>query len=168
MIRLIILISTSIPTMESHGHVRNYIVAKIFFDTNILVYTVDKKDQEKTIQSRRILKVVTQDHSPVISTQVLQEFYNALTSKLKIDNIVAKNLVHNYNNMEIITIDLLVIEQAIDISVLFQLSFWDSLILAAAEHAHCTYLISEDLNHGQRIRGIEILNPFKEQHAVFT
>lgn len=135
-------------------------MAKVFFDTNILVYTVDKKDEVKTQKSRELIKLITQDHAPVISTQVLQEFYNASTSKLKIDKIIVKNLVHNFKNMEIVTIDLLIIEQAIDISILFQLSFWDSLIIAAAEQANCTYLISEDLNNGQRIRGIEIVNPF--------
>ncbi|GAB6091092.1 PIN domain-containing protein [Spirochaeta dissipatitropha] len=142
-------------------------MAKVFFDTNILVYTVDKKDIEKTHKSRELIKNVTQEHAPVISTQVLQEFYNASTSKLGIDKIIVKNLVHNYRNMEIVTIDLLIIEQAIDISILFQLSFWDSLILAAAEQANCTYIISEDLNNGQRIRGIEIVNPFKGDTSLF-
>jgi predicted nucleic acid-binding protein len=64
--------------------------------------------------------------------------------------------------MEIVLIDLSIIEQAIDISVIFQLSFWDSLIVAAAEKANCEYLITEDLNNNQKIRGIRIINPFKE------
>lgn len=142
-------------------------MAKVFFDTNILVYTVDKKDREKTQTSRDIMRSVTQDHSPVLSTQIVQEFYNATTSKLKIDKIVAKNLVHNFRNMEIVVIDLIMIEQAIDISILFQLSFWDSLVVAAAEQANCSYLISEDLNSGQRIRGIEIVNPFEKEDIFF-
>jgi predicted nucleic acid-binding protein len=143
-------------------------VAKIFFDTNILVYTVDKKDLFKTNKSREMVKLIVQNHSPVISTQVLQEFYSASTTKLKLDKIVIKNLIHSYRNMEIVTVDLLIIEQAIDISILFQLSFWDSLIVAAAEQANCSYLISEDLNNGQKIRGIEIVNPFKEDIISFT
>ena len=142
-------------------------MAKVFFDTNILVYTVDKKDPEKTRVSRETIKSVTQNHSSVISTQILQEFYNAATSKLKIDKIAAKNIVHNFRNMEIVTIDLILIEQAIDVSVLFQLSFWDSLVIAAAEQANCSYLVSEDLNNGQRIRGMEIINPFKKR-AYFS
>ena len=153
--------------MALPGRERNSIVAKVFFDTNILVYTVDKKDREKTRVSRETIKSVTQNHSPVISTQILQEFYNAATSKLKIDKIAAKNIVHNFRNMEIVTIDLILIEQAIDVSVLFQLSFWDSLVIAAAEQANCSYLVSEDLNSGQRIRGMEIINPFKKR-AYFS
>lgn len=142
-------------------------MAKIFIDTNILIYTVDKKDQEKFELSRKMVKVISSDHSPVISTQVLQEFYNASTSKLKLEKIFIKNLVHSYQNMEIVTVNPQIIEQAIDISIIFQLSFWDSLIVAAAEQAKCVYLISEDLNSGQTIRGIKIVNPFGDEGKRF-
>lgn len=142
-------------------------MAKIFFDTNILIYTVDKKDQEKFEVSRSIIKSISSDHSPVISTQVIQEFYSASTVKLKLEKIFIKNIVHSYQNMEIVTIDLQIIDQAIDISIIFQLSFWDSLIVAAAEQAKCEYLISEDLNNGQSIRGIKIINPFKNEGKRF-
>ena len=64
--------------------------------------------------------------------------------------------------MELIKIDLELIEQAIDISVLSQISFWDSLVIAAAEKANCEYVVSEDLNTGQLYRGVKLLNPFTE------
>ena len=54
------------------------------------------------------------------------------------------------------------IEQAIDISVISQLSFWDSLIVAAAEKAKCKFIISEDLNPEQTYRGVMVIDPFKE------
>ena len=146
---------------ELLGSGKNFTVAKVFIDTNILIYTIDKKDMEKHDESRRLVKRVSSDHVPVVSTQVLQEFYNGLTSKLKIDKIVAKNILHSYRNIEIVSPDLSLIEQAVDISVLFQLSFWDSLIVAAAEQANCSILITEDLNDGQKIRGIKVVNPFK-------
>jgi len=142
-------------------------VAKIFIDTNILIYTVDQKDQEKFKLSRKIVKLVSSDHSSVISTQVLQEFYNASTAKLKLEKIFIKNLVHSFQNMEIVTIDPQIIEQAIDISIIFQLSFWDSLIVAAAEQARCIFLLSEDLNSGQTLRGIKIVNPFSDEGKRF-
>jgi len=135
-------------------------VAKVFFDTNILVYTVDKKDVAKHEESRRLVRSISSDHLPVISTQVLQEFYSAITSKLRVDPIVAKNVLHSYRNMEIVTADLGLIEQAVDISVLFQLSFWDSLIVAAAEQANCSLILTEDLQDGQKIRGMKVVNPF--------
>ena len=137
------------------------IVAKFFIDSNILVYTLDKKVEEKNRISRDVLRYLTLEHTTVLSTQVLQEFYSATTSKLKIDKILVKNLVHSYSNLEIVTVQFPTIEQAIDISIVYQLSFWDSLIIAAAEHARCDFLVSEDLNNGQTVRGIQVINPFK-------
>ena len=134
---------------------------KIFLDTNILVYTVDRNDKKKLSQARKLLENVIANDKPVISTQVLQEFYSATTTKLKLDKIIAKNIIHNFRNMEIVQVDLGIIEQGIDISLLSQISFWDSLIIAAAEQANCNMIYSEDLNDTQTIRGIKIVNPFK-------
>jgi predicted nucleic acid-binding protein len=64
--------------------------------------------------------------------------------------------------MEIVQVDLDIIEQGIDISILSQISFWDGLIIAAAEFANCVTILSEDLNDGQIIRGVKIINPFKQ------
>jgi len=135
-------------------------VSKIFIDTNILVYTLDQKNIEKRDTARKIVKKVVESHQPVISTQVIKEFYVVASNKLKADPIVVKNIIHNFHNMEIVNNDLDLIEQAIDISILSQLSFWDSLIIAAAEKANCEYVLSEDLNSGQNYRGIKLLNPF--------
>lgn len=143
-----------------NGKGKNYIVPKIFIDTNILVYTVDKYSEKKQMLAREIMKTVVEEEIPVISTQVLQEFYSATTSKLKLDKIIAKNIMHNFHHIEIVQIDLNLIEQGIDISILSQISFWDGLIIAAAEHANCSIIYSEDLNNGQIIRGIKIINPF--------
>jgi len=135
-------------------------VSKIFIDTNILVYTLDQKNVEKRDMARKIVKKVVESNQPVISTQVIKEFYVVASNKLKADPIVVKNIIHNFHNMEIVNNDLDLIEQAIDISILSQLSFWDSLIIAAAEKANCEYVLSEDLNSGQNYRGVKLLNPF--------
>ena len=135
-------------------------MSKIFIDTNILVYTLDQKNIEKRDKARNIVKKVVESHQPVISTQVIKEFYVVASTKLKADSIVVKNIIHNLHNLEIVNNDLDLIEQAIDISILSQLSFWDSLIIAAAEKANCEYVLSEDLNSGQNYRGIKLLNPF--------
>jgi len=138
-------------------------VSKIFIDTNILVYTLDQKNIEKRDLARKIVKKVVESHQPVISTQVIKEFYVVASNKLKADPIVVKNIIHNFHNMEIVNNDLDLIEQAIDISILSQLSFWDSLIIAAAEKANCEYVLSEDFNFGQNYRGIKVLNPFMSE-----
>jgi len=135
-------------------------VSKIFIDTNIFIYTLDQKDEKKLDLARKIVKKVVESHQPVISTQVVKEFYVVASNKLKADPIVVKNIIHNFHNMEIVNNDLELIEQAIDISILSQLSFWDSLVIAAAEKANCEYVLSEDLNSGQSYRGVKVLNPF--------
>ena len=146
---------------NKNGKEKISIVSKIFLDTNILVYTLDRNDKKKLFRARKILENAIANDKPVISTQVLQEFYSATTTKLKLDKIIAKNIIHNFRNMEIVQVDLGIIEQGIDISLLSQISFWDSLIIAAAEQANCSMIYSEDLNDTQTIRGIKIVNPFK-------
>jgi predicted nucleic acid-binding protein len=136
-------------------------VAKIFIDTNILVYSLDNSNRKKKTKAREILTKLTLKDTPVISTQVLQEVYYTLTGKIKINKAVAKNIIQNYRNMEVLVNTGDTIEEAIDISVSFKLSFWDALIIAAAEAANCSFVYSEDLNDGQTIRRVRIINPFK-------
>ena len=93
-----------------NGQGKNYIVSKIFIDTNILVYTLDAKDSYKQAKARKIMEKVVNLHQPVISTQVLKELYVVATTKLKADRIIVKNIIHNFCNMEIIQNDLELIE----------------------------------------------------------
>lgn len=137
-------------------------MSKVFIDTNILVYALDKNDERKRTTARAILGESLDEHQLVISTQVLKEFYVVATSKLRADPIVVKGIIHSFGNMEIVNNDLELVEQAIDISVVNRISFWDSLIVAAAEKARCEYIMSEDLNAGQSYRGIVVVNPFKD------
>lgn len=136
-------------------------MSKIFIDTNILVYSIDQKDPKKKNKARAILTRLTEAHQPVISTQVIKEFYVVSTTKLKADSFIVKNIIHNFRNFEIVNNDLELIEQAVDISTLTKLSFWDALIVAAAEKANCEYIFSEDFNPGQVYRGVLLVNPFE-------
>ena len=86
------------------------------------------------------------------------------TKKLNIEPLTEKSMVHAFRNLEVVTIAPSMIEEAIDISILNKLSFWDALIIAAAENARCSTLLSEDLNHGQIIRGVIVINPFLDRH----
>jgi predicted nucleic acid-binding protein len=138
-------------------------VSKIFIDTNIFVYSIDQKEALKKDRAREILKKVIDSHQAVISTQVVKEFYVVATTKLKADQFIVKNIIHNFRNMEVVNNDIELIEQAIDISVISQLSFWDSLIIAAAEKANCEYVFSEDLNAGQTYRGVMVVDPFARE-----
>ncbi len=147
------------PQVEKSGLGMSCIVSKIFIDTNILVYSLDKNDPTKQNRAREILKILIDKHQPVISTQVINEFYVIATKKLQADQIIVKNIIHNFRNMEVVNSDLQLTEEAIDISVISQLSFWDSLVIAAAEKANCEFIFSEDLNAGQNYRGVLLINP---------
>ena len=72
-------------------------MSKIFIDTNILVYTLDQKNIEKRDMARKIVKKVVESHQPVISTQVIKEFYVVASNKLKDDPIIVKNIIHNFH-----------------------------------------------------------------------
>ena len=134
-------------------------MSKIFIDTNIFVYTLDKEEPQKRKQARKTLKRLVEGHNPVVSTQVIQEFYVVASTKLKADRALVKTMIHNFRNMEVVNNDLGLIEQAIDISLTLQLSFWDSLIIAAAEKANCEFVLSEDMSSGGVYRGVTVVNP---------
>lgn len=136
-------------------------MSKIFFDTNILLYANDSSSKKKQLKVQQVLLASANKHRGVISTQVLQEYYVTETKKFKRDPLLVKDMLKVWQQFEVITINPELIEEAVDISLLYKFSFWDSLIIAAALFAHCTELFTEDLHTGQVIRGLEIVNPFK-------
>jgi len=74
----------------------------------------------------------------------------------------AKHSMTGFEQLEVVVNNTELIREAIDITVLNRISFWDALILAAAASARCSYLLSEDMQDGTAIRGIRIVNPFGE------
>lgn len=137
--------------------------SKTFIDTNILVYSIDGNDLKKQTRAREVLLDVQSGGKGVISTQVLQEFFVSATKKLKIEPLVAKDMIQTFSSLELVMIDLGLIKEAIDCSILNKISFWDSLILVSAEKAQCNTLMTEDLNDGQIIRGVRIQNPLMHE-----
>ncbi|MDR2673215.1 MAG: PIN domain-containing protein [Coriobacteriales bacterium] len=133
---------------------------KVFIDTNVLVYSLDSYDPARRSAARKLLVRLRDEHVPVISTQVLQEFYYTATRKLGITAVRAKELVKAFTQFETVSVEPHTIMEAIDISVENQISFWDALIIAAAVQANCREVYTEDLNDGQTIRGIHVRSPF--------
>jgi predicted nucleic acid-binding protein len=133
---------------------------KVFFDTNVLVYAQDLDAPHKRERSRQLMAEVAAVGCGVISTQVLQEYYVTATRKLGVAPLAAKSVVQSFRMFEIVQLSPDLIEQAIDRSVLSQLSFWDALIVAASAASGCTTIYSEDLNAGQAIGGVRVVNPF--------
>lgn len=134
--------------------------ARSFFDTNVLVYTDDARFPEKLNRATDLFGQALRAGSGVASTQVLQEYFATVTRKLGVPAEVARGKVEIIAGLDIVQVDLPVILGAIDLHRLRQLSFWDALIIQSAMDARCAQLYTEDLQHGERINGLEIVNPF--------
>jgi predicted nucleic acid-binding protein len=134
---------------------------KVFIDSNILVYAQDSGQLRKRARSRALIEELVHSGEGVISTQVLQEFYVASTRKLGVAPLAAKAVLKTFAAFETVQVSPELIQEAVDCSILNELSFWDALIVAAARAAGCVALYSEDLNTGQTILGVKVENPFK-------
>jgi len=135
-------------------------MSKVFFDTNVLVYASDRDHPDKRNVAHELIQRSSQDVPPCISTQVVQEFYVVATRKLQIEPLKAKDIIHSLRHMEIVLIDINDINRAIDGNILWQVSFWDALIIIAAQKARCDVLYTEDMNHGQIFDTLKVCNPF--------
>lgn len=134
---------------------------KVFFDSNILVYYADESDARKQKIATALIKDAIDSGNGVISTQCLQEFYNVVTKKLLCDKERAKEMVKMFSdNIPVVKISVPLILAAVDISIKSQFSFWDSLILSAADDTGCATVYSEDLSDQQIVGGARIQNPF--------
>jgi predicted nucleic acid-binding protein len=144
------------------GIEKTYMKDKFFIDTNILVYANDKSERKKQERAKQILFDGIVNEDIVISTQVLSEFYVTVTKKIetKLSASIAKKEILLLKTIEIIEIDIHLIIQAINISVNTNISYWDALIIAAAQKAKCNFIYSEDLNPGQTIGTVVVKNPF--------
>lgn len=148
--------------MENAGRVMNYMNAKVFIDTNILVYAFDSSEQEKQAIAQNLINAEGATGEIVLSTQVLQEFFVIVTRKLKtplsIDD--ASKTVQLFSAYPLIQISPKLILKAIERHRDESFSFWDALIVEAALESNCKVLLSEDMQDGRRIGKLEIRNPF--------
>jgi predicted nucleic acid-binding protein len=103
---------------------------------------------------------VKHQRSPVISTQVLQELYNTLTKKLHDSATVAKDKILRLAGMETVIVTPAIILAATDLHASASISFWDALIVAAAQSAGCDEIWSEDMQDGRSFGNVKIRNPF--------
>lgn len=136
-----------------------------FVDTNILLYAHDRSAGTKQATSANLLAQLWEGNSGVLSPQVLQEFLVNALRKLKSPLSLAKtrDIVRTYGLWVRRDAKVEDILRATEITELTGFSFWDSLIIASAEATGCEVLYSEDMQHGQQVAGLTILNPFTDQ-----
>ncbi|MBU4179590.1 MAG: PIN domain-containing protein [Actinobacteria bacterium] len=134
---------------------------RVFVDTNILVYAHDISAGNKHQKAKDIVSDLWVSGLGVISTQVLQEFYNAVTRKVPkpLPLQEARRKVSDFSKWGVVVIGVDDVLDAIDIQARYGFSFWDSLIISAAITADARVLITEDLTDGQEVRGVLVSNP---------
>ncbi len=137
-----------------------------FVDTNVLVYARDASEPKKQPRAAEWIQRLWQERSGRLSTQVLQEYYVVVTQKLEPGLPVerARADVRLLQAWQPVMTDGALLEGAWQLEDRYQLSFWDALIVAAAIRAGAQYLLTEDLQDGQEIDSVRVLNPFA--HAV--
>ena len=133
---------------------------RYFLDTNFFVYLFSKDEVKKREICYRVFQEFDQKSHVVISTQVLKEFAAVMIGKIKMDPLKVKNIIDDLSEFEVIDTNIKIIKQAIDIQILNQLSFWDSLVISAAKSANCSVILTEDMNDGQVIDELRIQSPF--------
>ncbi len=131
-----------------------------FLDSNILIYTDDRGSPAKQKAAIALVTRLMRAGSAVLSLQVLQEYFAIVTRKLGVEAVVARGKVELFGGLTISTTDIDDVLAAIDLHRLHQLAFWDALIVRSAVKAGCGRIYTEDLQHGRRFDGVEIVNPF--------
>lgn len=134
---------------------------RVFVDTNVFVYARDSADKAKQLRAAAWIRRLGRTEGRT-SMQVLNEYYVTVTRKLdpglRPDD--ARSDVRNLLLWRPVAVDRAVVEQAWTMEDRFSISFWDALVVAAAKLQSCTHLLSEDLQAGQDLDGVVVVDPF--------
>ncbi len=136
-----------------------------FVDANVLVYAFDASAQAKQKSSQQLLERLWGSGTGCLSVQVLQEFFVTATRKvarpLAVDE--AGERIREFATWKIFAPTAEDVLAAIALQKQAQVNFWDAMVVQAAAELGCSVLWTEDLNHGQLVRGVRIRNPFVAQ-----
>jgi predicted nucleic acid-binding protein len=144
--------------------VTNFMSDKGFLDTNILVYAHEPDTGIKHERARALIEKLWISGTGVLSTQVLQELCVNLRRKMARPWTVeeTRNLILDYMDWQIMVNTPDSVIEALTIETRFQISFWDALIVHAAERAGAAILYSEDLSDGQTYGSVRVVNPLND------
>ena len=133
-----------------------------FVDTNILVYAFEKGNSLKSQLAQNLLKELMDQGRLQLSTQVLQELFVTLTRKKNpvCSTKEALTALDELAAWPVRSIDFAAIRAAVELADRAIISFWDALIVVTAARSGAAVLYTEDLNDGQEILGVRIVNPF--------
>jgi len=136
---------------------------KYFVDTNILIYAHDRAAGKKHERARQLVEHLWTTGQGALSTQVLQELCVNLRRRLAhpLPSAEIRKLIEDYLSWEIVINTPQSILAALEIEARYKVSYWDALILQAAESCGAAVLYSEDLAHRQRYGAVEVVNPLR-------
>ncbi len=136
--------------------------ARVFVDTNVLVYVRDASESKKQPRAAEWMAALWDTGSGRVSYQVLNEYYVTVTSKLDpgLPKEAAREDVEALVTWQPRVLDHGVLETACEIQDRYGFTYWDSLIAAAAATMDCGVLLTEDLSDGQDILGVRVVDPF--------
>jgi predicted nucleic acid-binding protein len=134
---------------------------RYFVDTNILMYAHDTAAGDKHVRARTLVEGLWERRSGVVSTQVLQELAVNLRRKAKkpLDSKATRDVVSDYLAWQVVVNGGDSILEALDLEARYQISFWDALVIQAAQVAGAEILYSEDLSDGQKYGTVRVKNP---------
>jgi predicted nucleic acid-binding protein len=137
--------------------------ATAFVDTNVLVYALAADDPRRAPVAQRLIRDLMVRREFRTSTQVLQELFVTLTHKIKkpIASSQALRYLDRIAVWPVTVLDYRMIREAVELSSGRSISFWDALVVVAAARSGATRLYTEDLQDGQLILGVEVVNPFR-------
>ena len=134
---------------------------RYFIDTNILMYAHDKAAGAKHERAKALVEQLWHERTGVVSTQVLQELTVNLRRKAgkPLDAKATREVIADYLSWQIVVNGADAILDAIDLEERYRVSFWDALILQAAQASGAEILYSEDFSEGQRYGSLRVTNP---------
>lgn len=133
---------------------------RTFFDSNILLYADDARFDAKQKRAVQLILQHREQATAVLSLQVLQEYFSNATRKLGIDPAVARRKVEIYSRFHLVEPRLADVFEAINIYRLHRINYWDAMVVHCAATSGCLQVLTEDLQHGQVIGSVRIVNPF--------
>jgi predicted nucleic acid-binding protein len=136
---------------------------KYFVDTNILMYAHDASAGVKHERAKALVEELWRDRNGVVSTQVLQELAVNLRRKAArpIDAKATRDIVADYLTWQVVVNSGESILDALDLEARYRISFWDALVLHAADASGAEILYSEDLSDGQTYGAVRVVNPVR-------
>jgi predicted nucleic acid-binding protein len=137
---------------------------KAFLDTNIFVYAYDPDQNRKQTVALDLIMTLVDEQEAVISYQVVHEFFNVVFRKAAVrmtDADAQQMLADVFHRITVVPSSLALVGEAIRLQERYRLSWYDSLIVSAAQYAGCSTLYSEDLQHGQQFGLVTVRDPFR-------